>query len=150
MTKELIRPIDAETAKAISDTAQLGGKIVDAGSGVGRYAAGVLGNLPHNLVGIASDYVAYKRLSRAIEMEIAYKKLLADRGVSEPIEPSPSVAIPLLEAAIDEDRRVLKDLWTRLLANACDPTRHTRIRVSFIDLLRHRISTFVSYITFSN
>jgi hypothetical protein len=37
MTEELIRPIDAETAKAISDAAQLGSKIVDAGSGVGQY-----------------------------------------------------------------------------------------------------------------
>jgi hypothetical protein len=69
-------------------------------------------------------------------MEHGYKKLLADRGVSEPIEPSPSIAIPLLEAAVDEDRRVLKDLWTRLLANACDPNRHTRVRLAFIELLK--------------
>jgi hypothetical protein len=136
MTEELIRPIDAETAKAISDAAQLGSKIVDASTGVGRYAAGVLGNLPHNLVGIASDYVAYKRLNRAVELEHDYKKLLADRGVSEPIEPSPSIAVPLLEAAVDEDREVLKDLWTKLLANACDPKRHTRVRLSFINLLK--------------
>jgi hypothetical protein len=44
--------------------------------------------------------------------------------------------VPLLEAAVDEDREVLKDLWTKLLANACDPKRHTRVRLSFIDLLK--------------
>jgi Abortive infection alpha len=136
MSEELIRPIDAETAKAISDAAQLGSKMADASTGVGRYAAGVLGNLPHNLVGIASDYVAYKRLNRAVELEHDYKKLLADRAVLEAVEPSPSIAVPLLEAAVDEDREVLKDLWTRLLANACDPKRHTRVRLSFINLLK--------------
>jgi hypothetical protein len=113
MTEELIRPIDAETAKAMSDAAQLGSKIVDVGAGVGRYAAGVLGNLRPNLVGIASDYVAYKRLNRAVELEHDYKKLLADRGVSEPIEPSPSIAVPLLEAAVDEDLERFMDQASR-------------------------------------
>jgi len=34
-----------------------------------RYTSGVLGNLPHDLVGIAGDYVKYKRLKRAVELE---------------------------------------------------------------------------------
>jgi hypothetical protein len=136
MARELIQPIDSASAKAISDAAQFGSKTVDLGTAVGRYTSGVLGNLPHDLVGIAGDYVKYKRLKRAVELEQEYKKLLSDRGVKEPIDPSPSIAIPLLEAAVDEDRKVLRDLWARLLANACDPARTDRVRASFIELLK--------------
>jgi hypothetical protein len=136
MGRELIQPIDPVSAKAISDAAQFGSKMIDAGTAVGRYTAGILGNLPHDLIGIAGDYVKHKRLKRAIELEQEYKKLLDDRGVKEPIDPSPSIAIPLLEAAVDEDRKVLRDLWARLLANACDPARTDRVRVSFIELLK--------------
>jgi hypothetical protein len=134
--KELIQPIDPVSAKAISDAAQFGSKIIDAGTSVGRYTAGVLGNLPHDLVGIAGDYIKHKRIKRAIELEQEYKKILRDRGVVEPSDPSPSIAIPLLEAAIDEDREGLRDLWARLLANACDPARKDRVRASFIELLK--------------
>lgn len=136
MGRELIQPIDPASAKAISDAAQLGSKMIDAGTAIGQYTAGILGDLPHDLVGIAGDYVKYKRAKRALELEHDYKKLLSDRGVKEPIDPSPSVAIPLLKAAVDEDREILRDLWTRLLANACDPARKDRVRVSFIELLK--------------
>jgi abortive infection alpha-like protein len=136
MGKELIQPIDPVSAKAISDAAQFGSKMIDAGTAVGRYTAGVLADLPHDLVGIVGDYVKHKRLRRAIELDRECKKILSDRGVKNPIDPSPSIAIPLLKAAVDEDREVLRDLWTRLLANACDPARTDRVRASFIELLK--------------
>ena len=136
MGRELIQPIDPASAKATSDAAQFGSKMIDAGTAVGRYTAGIVGDLPHDLVGIAGDYVKCKRLKRAVELEQEYKKLLSNRGVKEPIDPSPSIAIPLLRAAVDEDREILRDLWARLLANACDPARTDRVRASFIELLK--------------
>src|SRR5262245_29135331 len=120
MGNELIRPIDPDTAKAISETAKMTGKALDLVGGAGGYAAGVLGGLPHNLFGIVGDQIFHKRRMRALDLDEEYQRRLRERG-REPIEPSPSVAIPLLEAAIDETRDVLKDLWARLLANACDP-----------------------------
>ena len=96
----------------------------------------ILGNLPRDIAGIAGDYIADKRRRRAFQLDQDYKNYLSDRGVKDPIDPSPSIVIPLLTAAIDEDRTVLKDLWARLLANACDPSRHDRVRVSLIDLLK--------------
>src|SRR5262249_23123844 len=90
-----------------------------------------------DLVGIVGDFVRHKRRKRAFELDQEYKKLLKDRGVNDPIDPSPSIAIPLLEAAVDEDREVLRDLCARLLANACDPARKDRVRASFIDLLKN-------------
>jgi hypothetical protein len=49
---------------------------------------------------------------------------------------SPSVAIPLIAAAINEDRDVLKQLWAKLLAAAMDPHRANLVRPSVIELLR--------------
>jgi hypothetical protein len=136
MGKELIQPIDPASAKAISDAAQFGSKAIDFGTAVGRYTASVLADLPHDMVGLVGDYVKHKRQKRAFELDQQYKKLLRDRGVENPVDPSPSIAIPLLKAAIDEDREVLRDLWARLLANACDPARKDRVRASFIELLK--------------
>ena len=136
MGREIIPIIDPETAKAVQKASDLGGKAVDAGVGLGRYTASVFGMLPHDLVGIAGDYIRHKRRVRAVELDRRYQQILRDRGVTEPTEPSPSILIPLLSAALDEDRDVLKDLWARLLANACDPNRSGRVRQSFIDLLR--------------
>ena len=42
----------------------------------------------------------------------------------------------LLEAAIDENRSELKTFWRRLLANAYDPARSARVRISFIEVVK--------------
>jgi hypothetical protein len=64
------------------------------------------------------------------------EKDLTAHGVKERIEPSFTVLMPLLEAAIDENRIELKNIWRRLLANAYDPARSTRVRVSFIEIAK--------------
>jgi hypothetical protein len=46
------------------------------------------------------------------------------------------VAIPLIAAAINEDRDVLKQMWAQLLAAAMDPTRTNLVRPSLIELLK--------------
>jgi hypothetical protein len=67
MGNEVVRPIDEASAKAIEQTAILGQKLADMASGGGRWLAEVLGQLPHNLVGIADDRVAHYRARRWIE-----------------------------------------------------------------------------------
>jgi hypothetical protein len=58
--------------------------------------------------------------------------VVAKPGVKDTIEPSPSIAIPLIEAAINEDREGLKEIWAKLLAAAMDPSRANRVRQAFI------------------
>jgi hypothetical protein len=132
---EIIRPIDPETAKAISDTAKLGSDLIGTGNALGSYTAGVLANLPKNLVGMIDDWVVQKRRLSILKYEQEFKALLRDRNV-EPVEPSPTVLIPLLEAAVDEEREELRDLWARLLANAYDPGRRDLVRDSLISVLK--------------
>jgi hypothetical protein len=136
MSNEVVRPIDEASAKAIEQTAILGQKLTDMVTGGGRWLANVIGHLPHNLVGIADDRVAHYRARRWIEMNEDLEKDLLDRGVKDRVEPSLTVLMPLLEAAIDENRAELKDIWRRLLANAYDPSRAGRVRLSFIVLAK--------------
>ncbi|MGY4312928.1 Abi-alpha family protein [Bradyrhizobium sp. JR3.5] len=135
MGNEIIRPIDENTAKAIEESARFGGKLVDAGSAAGGYLSQTLGTLPHNLVGLIGDQVEYWRRRRFIELSADLERRLAERGVKG-IEPSPTLAIPILEAAVDETRSELKELWERLLANAFDPARTNSLRDSFVEILK--------------
>lgn len=69
-------------------------------------------------------------------MQADLEKDLLDRGIKERIEPSLAVLTPLLESAIDENRAELKSIWRRLLANAYDPQRSQRIRLSFVTIAK--------------
>lgn len=135
MGNELIRPIDENTAKAIEETSRFGGKLVDAGTAAGGYLSHTLGSLPQNLVGLIGDQVEYWRRRRFMELSADLEKRLAARG-THGVEPSPTLAIPILEAAVDETRTELKELWGRLLANAFDPGRTSSVRGSFIEILK--------------
>ena len=46
---------------------------------------------------------------------------LRKRGITKTVDVSPSVLLPLLGAAMDEDREVVKELWARLRAAAIEP-----------------------------
>ncbi len=138
MAEELIRPIDEDTAKAIEESAKALGRGFDLVGGLGAYLARALGGVPENLVGLlVGDWLIHKRVRRWSELQAETKGLLDQRNKKEPYEDiSPSVAIPLIEAALDEDREGLKELWARLLAAAMDPTRKNRVRLSFITTLK--------------
>jgi hypothetical protein len=136
MGNETVQPIDEASAKAIAEASILGGKVVDAGTAAGGWLSGVLGRLPHNLVGLIDDRVVQYRARRWVEMNEHLDRILVARGVKERIEPSFTVVLPLIEAALDENREELKDLWNRLLANASDPSRSSRVRASFIEIAK--------------
>src|SRR5262245_10312119 len=129
--------IDADTARALEEIAKATGKGIDALTEGGRYVGWILGNVPRDLVGLLiGDWLTHKRIRAWARLSEQTGKILRDRGVENREEVSPSVAIPLISAAIDEDREVLRDLWAKLLANALDPNRSNLVRPSLIELLR--------------
>src|ERR1700731_1186293 len=136
MANELIRPIDADSAHAIEEASKAASKAIEAGMQAGKYVGGVLGNLPHNLVGFIDDWVAHKRARRWAELQAETDKILRERGVENQEDVSPSVAIPLIAAAIDEDREILKQMWAKLLAAALDPNRTASVRPALIAALK--------------
>jgi hypothetical protein len=136
MPNELIRPIDPDSVHAIEETAKAAARAIDAAVQAGKYVGEVLGDLPHDLVGIMGDWVKHKRARRCAELSADTERILRDRGVDNREDVSPSVAVPLIAGAINEDRDVLKQLWAKLLAAAMDPNRATLVTPSLIELLK--------------
>jgi hypothetical protein len=62
------------------------------------------------------------------------EKLERRNAKTEPV--SLSVAIPLMRGAYDESRPGLREMWADLIANAMDPERSGRVRLSFIETLK--------------
>jgi hypothetical protein len=136
MANELIRPIDPDSAHAIEEVAKATSSAIGAAVKSGQYVGGVLDDLPRDLVGLVGDWVKHKRLRRWAELSSETERILRERGVENREDVSPSVAIPLIEAAVNEDREVLKQLWANLLAAAMDPRRASFVRLSLIELLK--------------
>jgi len=137
LSNELIRPLDPDSARALEESAKLGQKFLDSADKAGNYATGVLGRLPHNLLGFVDDWVLHQRVRRYAQLQADTKRILEQRGVKEPYpEISPSIAVPLLEAAVDENRDDIRDLWAKLLAAAIDPNRSRLVRLSIIAIVK--------------
>ena len=135
MADELIRPIDENTAKAIEESAKTLGKGFDLVGGLGAYLARALGGAPENLIGLlVGDWLIHKRVRRWSELQAETRRILDQRNVKEPYDDiSPSIALPLIEAALDEDREGLK---AKLLAAAMDPKRKHLVRADLISTLK--------------
>jgi hypothetical protein len=138
MGGDSIEPFGKETARATGELAKLGTRLLDSGDKLGSYLAGVAGPTPHNFVGVVvGDWLWHVRIRRWAKLQAETKRILQERNVHEPFEEiSPSLAVPLIEAAIDESREELAQLWAKLLAAASDPARKNRVRLSFIATLK--------------
>ena len=125
-----------DEAQMVTSLANFGGKVVDAVAGVGHYAAEVFGTVPHDVVGIAvGDRLRQRRTENAIRYQARTIALLAGVDPARISPPSPSVLIPWMTDAADEERKELCDLWAALLANAAlDGGR--KVRREFFQTLR--------------
>lgn len=120
-----------EEAKAVQEVA----KLADA---FGGFVSRILGTVPEDTVGIlGGDYLRHIRIRNATRLQQRTDEILRERGIAERTIPvSPRIAFPLIEAAWDETREELQELWARLLANALDPNNRTKIRRSYIAIIR--------------
>jgi hypothetical protein len=121
----------------ISDEqAKLGQDAVKAVSGVAGWFADILGDFPKDLFGLLiGDTVKAKRIERIEGLWQKTRERLRERAI-DPEPPSLKYAIPILEAAADEENEELQDLWSRLLAAAMDPIRRDAMRQSFITTVK--------------
>jgi hypothetical protein len=92
-----------------------------------------LGDLPRDLIGLLiGDPVKAKRIERIEMLWRRTQERLRDRGEADPEPPSLKYAIPIWQAAADEENEELQDPWSRLLAAAMDPKRRDAMRQSFV------------------
>lgn len=109
----------SDEAKAVAEAAKLGQEVTKASAGLGGYVAGVVGTIPHDLLGIVGgDWLSHVRTRNVARMQDKTTRLLESINQARISEPSPSLVLPLLQAAVDESREELQDLWAALLANA--------------------------------
>lgn len=133
----MVLPVTDEQAKAIQETAKFGQTALNSIRGFGQYIANVLGTLPEDLVGlIATDPLKHIRIRNAEKLKEKTEKILYERGIEQPQLASPTLAIPLMQAACDESREELQEIWAQLLATAMDPARANTVRRSFIDTVK--------------
>lgn len=125
------RLLSNDEAKAAQELAKLGCKALDIVSNTGGYLRDVLGQLPHDAVGILGDMVRRTRDRLADKAAEEIK----DRGIREPVPPSLSVLLPLVALAEREDREDLQHLWAGLLATAMEPGRQGLVRREFFKLI---------------
>lgn len=127
--------MEPETAKALAETAKAIPSVAGLAEKAGGYMAQVLGDLPQNLVGLLGDWVSEKRLRNLAAMKVKTDLHLATIDSSRLHEPSPTLLLPLLEAAAEEGRDELQNLWAALLANAwIDDGR--RLRRDFFEVIK--------------
>lgn len=77
-----------------------------------------------------------RRKERHAELGNRALKILQDRSVHEPVEPNAAAVDELAEAAQNEPRESLQDLWASLLAAMFDPDRAPAFRREFIEIAR--------------
>lgn len=123
-------------AHAVTAVANATGKAIDLVGGAGAWLDRTVGSIPPNLFRVAGgDWlgeVAERNLAR---MRAKTAHILDGISRERISEPSPSVVLPLLTAAMDESREELQDLWAALLANALvDGGR--RVRRDYFDAVR--------------
>jgi hypothetical protein len=125
-----------DEAKAVGELAKLGQEIVKATGGAGRYLADILASVPQDLIGLAGgDWLRHKRERNLATLFLNTHRHLEAIEDARKSDPSPSLLLPLLEAAKDEDREELQALWAALLASAMlDGGK--RVRRAFFDTVR--------------
>lgn len=90
-----------------------------------------------NVIGVlGGDWLSEKRRLNRERLRAKTDEVLKRVGVTEPMEPSPTVVLPLLREAQNESRDELLDIWAKLLAAAMDPKRSKTYRREFVDIVR--------------
>ncbi|WP_439551435.1 Abi-alpha family protein [Falsiroseomonas sp.] len=140
--------MDDETAKAaavavgkvgdgVGEVAKFGSNALGTGRAFGGWLKDTFGTIPEDLLGIAGgDWLHHQRRRNLAALEAKTAAIRQRIGAGPPHEPSVSVVLPLLQAAADEGRPELQDLWAALLACAMEAGGGRGVRRAFFDTLR--------------
>lgn len=122
-------PITDEQAKAVQEAL----KVLEA---VGASLREICGTVPEDVVALlGGNWLKVRRAENLIRtVKKAQERLKRDGIEAEPA--SLSIGLPILQAAADESREELQDIWARLLAAAADPARAKSFRVAFIETVK--------------
>ncbi len=126
-----------ELAKAIQESAKLGGKGIESAEKLGGFLSKVFKEPTAEISGIITDKLRFVRWKRLVAMSDEVNKILEDKGVSETKAVPPRIALPIFEDSSLEDDPNIQSLWNHLLANAMDPNFNSEVRYGFIDMIKN-------------
>jgi hypothetical protein len=114
-------PITDEQAKLGQEVVKTAQTLIALFGDAGRaFSRSQLATIFSDLIGhkLGADKLHDERQRNLLLMKARQEELQQDIDQARIGAPSPSVVLPLLEAAMDESREELQELWARLLANA--------------------------------
>jgi len=124
-------------AEAIKASAELGSKAIDAGTSFGALFKGAISER----VGMLEDRWKAQRWKQRVKLVIDAHKYLKDRGLSGATRDIPMpFAVNLLQNGELEESDDLRDIWSRLLANAADAGSGIEPRVAYVEILAEMTS----------
>ena len=129
-------PFGKETARAAQELAKTASNAIDAARDTASFNR-VLGNPIADAVGIAiADPLRFVRITSLDWYSRRVDEILAKRDANKLKGAPPRIAVEILEAAQDETRDELRELWARLLANAMDSCTQKNVRIEFVAVLK--------------
>ena len=109
---------------------------LEVAKGLGGYLAKIVGSVPEDAIGRAGgDWLSHSRKRNLAKLEADTAAHMENIAAGRRTDPSPSVVIPLLQAAADKSRKDLQALWAALFANAMIDGGG-RVRRVYFDLVR--------------
>jgi hypothetical protein len=151
-------PFGKETAKAAQEIAKTANNAIDAARDIASFFNRVLGNPISDGVGITiADPL---RAVRTLALDWYARRvddILAKRNAKKIVGAPPRLALEILDAAQDETRDDLRELWAKLIANAMDEGTRDSVRIEFVAILKQlnpidalilqRLSTLKSFVS---
>ncbi|MEX2163257.1 MAG: Abi-alpha family protein [Sulfuricaulis sp.] len=128
--------MDKDTAKAAQEIAKAGGKALEVAEKVGAFLNKVVGDAVVELGGAVHDWARLFRYKNLLRLQDKVEEIHRERklqGKSIPV--APRFAIPLLQAASQEDDESIQDMWAGLIANSTDPGRRLQPKKIFTEIL---------------
>jgi hypothetical protein len=124
-------------ATALSEAVKAGRVSIEAARSFVEFMSKTMGTIPEDLVGLyVGDPLRAKRIENGVRLKARLDRLREQEARSFDAEVPLSVGLPLFEAATDESREELVDLWARLLAAAMDHQRQHDVRGPFIGIVK--------------
>lgn len=130
-------PFGKETAKAAQELAKVADNAIDAARSAASFLNRVLGNPIVDVVGITiADPLRFVRTLSLDWYRRRVDEILSQRDARKLKGTPPRIGLEILEAAQDETRDELRELWARLLANAMDEATQRNVRIEFVAILK--------------
>jgi hypothetical protein len=136
MSNDLL-PFSDDQARAVQEVAKTGREALERLGGLGGYLKEIFGYIPKDLMGWAvGDRLQMRRLQNAAKIAGLAQQILDRRQVKDRETTGLLLGRALLDAAGNEDRAALQEIWSKLLAAAMDPNRSSRVRTLFVRIVK--------------